>query len=394
MRRLIPSLCLVMAVIGLSKNVQGQAQGFVQVPGPIGGLEFDQSENLYVQWDATLNYAITLFNTAGDDLATVPVGGLTIDSFDGKMARIPGTDDVLFLSRSGIIFRFGPDLQPQPFINLLGLYNQPATAYEINRAAPAPFVTGNPNWGDIAIHQPDPDSLLIYLSATTGASGAFPFITRIALRFSTNEINTIIVAWSQGSNAGGFNQARGLAVNPQGIVLTTLPFGARTPIGSPIGILDSPVAFTVAFPEIATAETVPRFVFRDADGQPEVLGSVGMGTDLAGNFYIASGVVGTPICGTPGSSSGLIFLGADLSVPAQPCTPLPSILDRSTDVTVGPRTFVPHLSVSNTVVRLPRRVSLATAFSIDRRMLAVQGAGVSAHLEDLGGEVIDVHLTE
>lgn len=75
-----------------------------------------------------------------------------------------------------------------------------------------------------------------------------------------------------------------------------------------------------------------------------------MGTDAAGNFYIATGPVGSSICGRNRSGALVLVTG----VPARPilwCVNLPAILADSRDVAVSPVRNFPYMTVQNEVVR-------------------------------------------
>jgi hypothetical protein len=73
--------------------------------------------------------------------------------------------------------------------------------------------------------------------------GTFPFVMRLRLENGVLQDSKVVVA-SKGSTAGLVNLTRGVAVNSQGTVLTTLPVN----FGS-LGFGDVPVSFNADFPE-------------------------------------------------------------------------------------------------------------------------------------------------
>lgn len=192
-----------------------------------------------------------------------------------------------------------------------------------------------------------------------------------------------VLATSTGTTAGNVNQPRGIAVNAAGWVLTGFPFQ----VGS-FGFADSIVAFRTSFPETRTAAVAPRFVLRTNRTRSGLhdLASFGMATDTAGNFYVASGVVGSSLCGT-GGSSALVVINRVPTRPNPRCIVLPAILARSSDVAVSPVGNIPYMTVGNQVVRfnpLVRSLAAKSAHvesddAIIARLLRLKGATIAPH---------------
>ena len=86
---------------------------------------------------------------------------------------------------------------------------------------------------------------------------------------------------------------------------------------------------------------------------PASLFKLGMTADAAGNFYVASGVVGSSLCGT-GGSSALVLISPVPTRPNPRCLVLPAVLAFSSDVAVSSVGNIPYLTVGNQVLRLNR----------------------------------------
>lgn len=139
-------------------------------------------------------------------------------------------------------------------------------------------------------------------------------------------------------------------------MLTSLSFRA---------FVDSLVAFKTSFPaSAANLSTVPRFILltnRTTSGVWD-MASVGMTADAAGNFYVSTGVIGTSLCGTGGSST-LVLINKNPTAPNARCFNLPSVLARSRDVAVSPVGNIAYMTVDGTVVRYGRLVAAAASQS-------------------------------
>jgi hypothetical protein len=117
-----------------------------------------------------------------------------------------------------------------------------------------------------------------------------------------------------------------------------------------LGFINSLVAFGADFPE--NPAVPPQFPLRGPDGAPLDFTSTGMTSDAAGNFYVATGVVGISACGVGGSGS-LVLLTATLN--ALFCVPSGQVLVRTEDVAVSPLGDVVYLTdlSANLVLRFP-----------------------------------------
>lgn len=161
------------------------------------------------------------------------------------------------------------------------------------------------------------------------------------------------------------NLPRGIAVNNAGWVLTGFPVSI-----SALGVIDTLFAFRTSFPETATTATAPQFVLRTNRTRSGLwdMASVGMTTDAGGTFYVATGVVGTSLCGS-GGSSALVHIA-----PNPRCVNLPAVIARSRDVAVSPVGNIPYMTAQSLVVRFNRLTVAAVA--------SARAGGTAAEADD------------
>lgn len=203
-----------------------------------------------------------------------------------------------------------------------------------------PLNLGIPKYGDITARWAGETQLDLFLTATTGASGGFPFVMRVRIDLQGGSVTPQVIVTSQGTTAGAVNLPPGITVNAAGLVLTTLPFPIPVDGG---GFADSLVTFGADFPE--NANGTPQFILRDPNTQTGIidLASSGMTVDESGNFYIATGVVGSSICG-PNGSGALVFINRELS--ELDCVPVGGLI-RSADVAVSPIDNVIYMTIAD-----------------------------------------------
>jgi hypothetical protein len=153
---------------------------------------------------------------------------------------------------------------------------------------------------------------------------------RLRVDFQAGTQDPILIAFSRATTGfpgfGGVNVPRGVAVSPQGVVLTSLPV---RPPGAGF-FQDVAVAIGAGFPEDPSLPPTILLNFTD-------LTSRGMTADAAGNFYIATGVVGSSACGAAGSGA-IVFMPSTLNgIFCFNVGPGATGLVRSNDVAIDPR---------------------------------------------------------
>lgn len=177
----------------------------------------------------------------------------------------------------------------------------------------------------------------------SGVSVVTPFVMR--LRFLSDRVigPTVLVA-SSSTTAGNVNQPRGVAVNAQGTVLTNLPIGPR------FGGVDVAVTFGADLEPGGTP--LPSIILGS-----NFITSNGMTIDSAGNFYLATGSVGTSLCGAGGSGALVVITG---TLNGFRCGNLGLALADSRDVAVNPENSLAYMTVQNLneVIRFPITVSV------------------------------------
>lgn len=320
------------------------------------GISTDRTGKIYVDSDGLFTTYISKFSQAGNLLARKSLGGVTVGNL-GHIARIPGSDDMLLLTQLGDIYAFGPNLGLSKAYDLSFLAYQVAfNVYDVNLGFNGSLVLGAPDWGDIAAFWASPTLLYVYATSTTNAAGGFPFVLRLAIDYTRKATTWRVVVKSSGTAAGNVNVARGIAVNSAGWVLTGFPYPG------PGGFFDSLAAFKTSFPEVANTNTLPRFILRTTKTVTGYwdMASMGMTTDEAGNFYVATGVVGSSLCGFYGSGA-LVLINRNPTVPNPRCFTLSALLSRSRDVAVSPVDNTPYMTVDNRVVKFHPLVTTAVA---------------------------------
>lgn len=312
-------LCLT-TLLSLTGALHAETSVFISGLSLPQGIAADSAGNIYVHSDAVSTTHVTKFTPQGTPVARVSLGGINASEFVGsRLTRIPGTDRILLLSPQGIILYFNRELQGEVLYDLRPLAGQVAhDVFDVLTQNFRRLVLGVPQYGDIAARWTEGNLLEVLVSATTGAAGGFPLIVRIRFDLQNRVAEPKVVLTSQGTTAGSVNIAPGLAVNAEGAALTTLPFPTD------LGFADGLVSFRTDFPE--NRSQLPRFILRD-------FASFGMTVDELGNFYIASGVVGSSHCGIA-ASGALVFIDRQTIQPI--CLPIALPLGRSADVAVSP----------------------------------------------------------
>jgi hypothetical protein len=270
-------------------------QPFARLSMPTG-VATDTTGNVFVTSDALLTTLVTKFNSAGQALGSIPIGGITVGNL-GRLAVDPGSGELWDLLSGGAVLRINPRTgQVQPLVDLRSMPVDTGHVFDLASGTVGPF-TGmlpqNSIYGDIALLRRG-GRLDVFIS---GVSVAFPFIMRI--RIENGRVAATVVAASRASGAGYSSGPRGVAVSPQGLVLTTLP----TRYLNEEEIMDRMVAFSADYSE--GQAPAPTAISR------EQLFSAGMDADGAGNFYIATGGIGAGLCGG-GGSGAVVTVTADL----------------------------------------------------------------------------------
>jgi hypothetical protein len=337
---LLPILFLLIAIFVLisARVAYALDNGGVFFPDRLFGLNgiaTDNQGNVFVHFDRVHTTTLLKFSPEGQLLATADFGGINISEFVGsRLDRDPQTGSMFLLSPQGQIFIFDPkpnQIQAQRVIDLRPLAgNTDNSVYDVVREENRPFVLGLPTYNDIAIRRVDSNQFDLFVSGFTSAAGAFPFVMRIRVNEIDNSVSTDIVLTS-GTLAVSGSGPPGIAVNQDGMVLTTMPNRLN---------LQALVTFGADFVENPSNSSLrPKFLFTATPGTTtgiQDIQSSGMTTDLGGNFYVATGVLGTTWCVNQGSGA-LLFIPRNL-LTFTCLQPLTSPIDllRARDVAVSP----------------------------------------------------------
>ena len=325
--RRLTALAWVTLLVALPLATANAQQPFAQLRTP-SGVATDLAGNVFVISDAVTTTQLTKFAPNGTPLRTMALGGITVGVFtNSRLALDPGTGFILMLTPQGVVYAIHPDtLEAVPILDLRTLPPTDNAVFDVLTRTVRPLVLGvPPHYHDLTVRRINDARLDLFISASTGAAGGFPFVLRVRFVAQQPPVADAIV-FASGTSAGAVEGRAGIAVNQQGLVVTTM----AAPTSA--GFINSLVAFGADFPE--NPAVPPQFPLRGRNGAPLDFTSTGMTADPAGNFYVATGVVGISACGV-GGSGALVFLSAALD--RLFCVPSGRVLVRTEDVAVSPR---------------------------------------------------------
>jgi hypothetical protein len=334
----------------MASTPAGAQETFARLQLP-AGVAVDLAGNVLVHSDATFTTVLTKFAPDGRPLGQAQLGGINVSEFVGsRLATDPGSGYILLLTPAGVILQVPPDGAPSTFLDLRPLQGQVFDGvWDSTTARYRSFPLAQPSYGDIAIGRPGEQVMDLFV---TGTSVGFPFVMRVRLDFQRGAVDPQVIITSSGTTAGNVNLPSGIAVNQDGWAMVTMP--QRTPIGFASGL----VLFHATFPDARQdPNLVPRFI---VDG----FASLGMTTDSAGNFYVASGSVGVAACGVHGSGALVVIPRA---IDRMSCRTFGSVVLNTTDVAVSgidQSIYITINGLSGAVVRLPPSAAVAAASAL------------------------------
>jgi len=272
------------------------------------GIATDQAGNIFVSSEngfrgedgipRSLGSIITKYSSSGTTLGQINAGELfsPVDVVAAsRFALDPISGLLLSLSPSGQINFIEPTQGiVTPWVDLKTIAIQTNNVYDVVTGQALDFTgaiqTSLSSYGDIAIFNGG-NFFDIYVTGI-GAGQAYPFISRLRLSQTLGNSAQVIMS-TQAIAAPSEQSPPGIAVNPQGTVLTTLGVNRTT-----AGNFSAPVVFTVNFDPLQVTDSNRPLVLSNVD-----LSSRGMTADASGNFYIATGTIGTSLGGANGSGA-------------------------------------------------------------------------------------------
>lgn len=371
------------------------------------GIETDHEGNVFV-YDSTSSGMdlVRKYTPQRQFLGAVQVHSpYSIAVPGGYLARDPNTGLIFMLLTEGEMRVLNPiNGQMSRLFDLRALNIDTSTVYDVATSRSLEYSGGlivPPfQWGDFAVLARG-NRVDFFIS---GKAPAHTFLARVRVENAVI-VSAKALVFSQLTTAGNVNLTRGVAVSPAGIVLTTVPVlterGAQNvgegPLATPIPpneecqlsgtncfspapssfetcttpdgsacsvIVDAAVAFAADFepsafldPQaalnaISTCNQLPcdvPVVLLDrpesAAFDPIDLTSLGMAADARGNFYIATGPVGSSQCGFH-ASGALVMLPASLNFLT--CAPVSDApVNTSVDVAVTPDQQRVYMTLAN-----------------------------------------------
>ncbi len=221
-------------------------------------------------------------------------GNILDFSQSGRLVTDPGTGHILALFSNGQILEINPeDGLLLGSLNLRSVFLAATAVYDIASGIVqnlSGFILNNViPVGDIALLRRGNQRDLFVTGDLTQGSNTFsipifstPSVIRIRI-FPDGSLDARLLIYSSATIPGAARPLRGIAVNSQGMVLTTLP----APGPSPLLVEDHAIAFPADF-DPGTG-SVPQIILNQA-----VVTSRGMTADIAGNFYVAPLFQGAP----------------------------------------------------------------------------------------------------
>lgn len=340
-RRAAAALVLLPALGLAAPHAGAQLTPFLGLYNPVG-VAADAAGNLFVSHDDVTATLVSKFAPGGQHLGSVRIGGFVDVGALGALATT-ANGTLLLLLNDGRLVAIDPNtLAPAFLFDLRTLPAQTSAIYDVVSGIVSGFggviLPQFSTFGDLAILQRGTQTDLL-VTALSQAQ-AFAYVLRVRLQGNTIVDARVLMS----SNAETVTDrdlrqsprlTRGIAVNRQGTVLTTLPYAivrqdGTTTTPTPF---DVAVAFPVDFDPADGVQAGETPVF----ALPNTLDlySQGMTTDAAGNFYVVTNASGSAALGVAGEGI-LAVLPATLGQVASVAS-LGQPLTNFRDVAAGPR---------------------------------------------------------
>ncbi len=342
------------------------------------GVAFDSNGNFYL---ASLTSVASIVPGIPPTQATISkfdpsgnlIGELPITSFaNPKLEFVPELNLLVSIEENGQLLLIDPTtLSITGSINLNELPVDASTVLDITTNTLqdlSGFIQGGTStYGDFDVRVAD-NKIQFFISGQSQAQ-SFPFVLRVTLEnggLAESRVLFSSTADAQSIAPQSPRLGRGIAINPQGTVLTTLPLPTA----------QQPLDFMVAFnADVEVADGIGENEFLAVNDQVDVY-SQGLTTDAVGNFYITTNSVGSGVLGVAGEGA-LIVVPPDISAStfAQGIGVLGSSFR---DVAINPITNVPFATVDDGLSPISGGGDLLVTFPEAITQLGVGTAQLSA----------------
>lgn len=269
------------------------------------GVATDPAGQFYVSHDTVAAIRVSRFSPAGEPAGAIDLGGFFDVQALGRLERDPVTGEIWLLTQDGRLIALQPDLSGGRLVASLRQAGIVATSFHdlstgtvgtMGGVVQPQFAT----YGDLAIRALGGNRRQVFV---TGAYAGFPFVARLVMQGDAIEDARVIS--SSRTQSVEESGPRGVAVSPQGIVLTTLPLPNTDNriTFTPTGNLDVLVAMAAGYVPGAAAGAPQVVLPRQA-----VVSSRGMTADADGRFYVATSAIGVTAPGRVQSTGGALLV--------------------------------------------------------------------------------------
>jgi Ca2+-binding RTX toxin-like protein len=311
------------------------------------GILVDANSNIFLSNEQSFNNFVTKLSPNGTFLGQAQTSNGFFD-LNGRvyLASAPALGGILALRPDGQLLRINPNnLSVTSLFNIRNLNVDIRNIYDVSTGTVDGFggliQPQFSTYGDIAVRQ-NGNATELFIAGISQAQ-TFPFVLGIRIQNNTIQEAKVLMSTRVVTSSPSVRTTRGIAVNSQGTVLTSL-----STEGANFSILDKLVSFNANFnpTDGIQAGERPRIVFNNIDFY-----SQGMTADAAGNFYAVTNSVGSAALGAAGEGV-LITLPSTLNtITGVGTTGLISSSFR--DVAVDPARQKAYVSVSTFSVGSP-----------------------------------------